>query len=206
MKLLYSLFAVFIASTCFAQIGVPALASNRIIQKYQTFDRLQKIENGDPNRLEALWNYFTASYTFESNIESNLTPEKLLNVYHFDVYQFENQRLENESYTFQLNKSVSITLLPKQVVLTSIAPYDIEELVHGIPARPIPLWTASTFSPDNFQAYKEKIWEWAKDFPEEYLTLTADPSIVHVSFNNLSRLDETRRSEILSYPIYFIVD
>ncbi len=189
-----------------AQISPSDIAANRIVQKYHDFSHLTKIHESDQARLHYFWNYLSASYTFQGSSDVSMTLDQLMNVLHFDVYEFEKLRLDNESYTFHYKNQVSITLLSKNSMQFVLGGYTINELLFELPARALPMWTATQFTNADFENYKEQLWDWAKDFPELYLELTSDTSIPHVRFNELANWPMERKTAFLSNSIYFIID
>ena len=76
-----------LSSVAFAQTNYSTIASNRIIQKHHLPERLAKIAQIDPVRLQVLWNYFTTSYTYAVN-ETGISVQELLNIHHFDVSEY----------------------------------------------------------------------------------------------------------------------
>lgn len=170
MKALYLLLCLSISISCavFAQTDYSVIASNRMVQKHQKPERLQKINQIDPQRLQILWNYFSASFTFNST-ETGISVKELLNIQHFDVSEFEHLRQPNEPVQFIYRGSISITLKSGVELNTLLQGYNLNALLNELPERPFPTWTSYTFSETDFQSYKEQVWSWARDYPEEYL-------------------------------------
>lgn len=207
MKALYLLLC---ASTClscvvFAQTDYSVIGSNRMVQKHQKPEKLQKINQIDPQRLQVLWNYFSASFTFNS-AETGISVQELLNIQHFDVSEYEYLRQAGEPVQFIYRGSISITLKSGAELNNLLQGYDLNALLNELPERPFPTWTSNTFSEADFQSYKEKVWDWARDYPEAYMQLTSDNNRLHVSFNELKTIDEVRRIQILTESNYLIID
>lgn len=191
-------------SSAFCQTSFREIASNRIIQKYQSQGQLEKIAALDSTRIQTLWNYFTASFTFTTE-EQNLDVAKLLNIYHFDVYAVEAQRDMNNPVSFTFHDNVTITLLPGSSLNQLLGSYNLVDLVEKIPPRPFPTWTAQAFTDVEFQAYKEKVWDWARDYPTEYLAYTSNPAVVHIKYKELKEVSTEKRNQILEGN-YLIID
>lgn len=189
-----------------AQTDFKTIASNRMVQKFHSQENLQKIKNSDPNRLEALWNYISNSFTFTDSDESDLSIHRLLNIYHFDISQYESYRQQSENASFIFRGTTSITLKSTTELNQLIAPYTIQELLHELPQRAFPTWTSSTFHDSDFELYKQNVWDWARDFPEAYIQLTADTSRTHIRFEELKTLDPIKRTTLLNQAEYIIVD
>lgn len=189
-----------------AQTEFKTIASNRIVQKFQTQENLQKIKDSDPIRLEALWNYISNSFVFTDSEEQDLSIQKLLNIYQFDITQYEYYRQQSESAQFIFRGTTSITLKSTSELNQLIAPYTIQELLYELPQRAFPTWTSSTFNDSDFELYKQKVWDWARDFPEEYIQLTADLNRTHIRFEELKTLDPIKRITLLNQADYIIVD
>lgn len=187
------------AQTPFEQIG-----KNRIIQKYHTAERLKKIQDADPLRLQALWDYFTQSFTFSSDLEG-MTIDRLLNEFHFNVYSIEHLRSADKEVIYE-HRGVLITLKTTGEITSLLHGYSVNSLVREIPYRSFPTWTSTTFSEDDFNQYKQLVWDWAKDFPEAYLTLTSDPSIRHIRFQEISAMTSEKQVQLLLNGPYIIID
>jgi hypothetical protein len=207
MKALYLLLCVSTSISCavFSQTDYSVIASNRMVQKHQKPERLQKINQIDPQRLQVLWNYFSSSFSFNS-AETGISVKELLNIQHFDITEYEHLRQPNEPVQFIYRGSISITLKSGAELNTLLQGYDLNALINELPERPFPTWTSYTFSESDFQSYKETVWDWARDYPEAYLQLTSDNNRLHVSFNELKTMDDVRRNQILTEWNYLIID
>lgn len=195
-----------ISGGAFAQTSYVTIASNRMIQKHQLPERIKKIAQIDPVRLQVLWNYFANSFSFNSD-ETGITVEELLNIQHFDITEFEYLRQSNAPVQLVYRESIQITLKSGAELNQLLQGYNLDELVNELPERAFPLWTGGTeFSESNFQFYKEQVWDWAKDYPTAYLQLTSDENRIHIHFDDLKALDETRRASLLNSSSYLIID
>lgn len=207
MKALYLLLCLFLglSGITFAQNNYPTIASNRIIQKHHLPERISKIAQIDPVRLQVLWNYFTASFTF-SNSETGISVEELLNIQHFDVTEYEHLRQANTSVQFIYRSSISITLKSTAELNNLLQGYNLTELVNELPMRPFPVWTSTNFTNSDFESYKEQVWDWARDYPSAYLQLTSDTGRLHIRFNEWKNFEDARRTQILNELTYLIID
>lgn len=207
MKTLYLLLCLSASSfsTLFSQTDYSVIASNRMIQKHQLPERIQKIAQIDPTRLQVLWNYFSASFSFNS-AETGISVQELLNIQHFDVSEHEHLRQVNEPVQFIYRGSIVITLKSGVELNNLLQGYNLSSLISELPERDFPAWTSYTFSETDFQAYKEEVWDWAKDYPAAYLQLTSDSNRMHVSFQELKTMDDARRTQLLSELNYLIID
>jgi hypothetical protein len=176
-----------------------------MVQKHQKPERIRKIAQIDPQRLQVLWDYFSASFSFNSN-ETGISVQELLNIQHFDVSEYEYLRQPNESVQFIYRGSISITLKSGTELNNLLQGYDLNSLINGLPERPFPTWTSTTFSEADFQSYKENVWDWARDYPDAYLQLTSDNNRLHVSFKEFKTMDDVRRTQILTEWNYLIID
>lgn len=206
MKTLYLLLCFSVSfGTIYAQTDYSVIASNRMIQKHHLPGRIQKIAQIDPQRLQVLWNYFTESFSFNSS-ETGISVKELLNIQHFDVFEFEHLRQEDQTVQFVYRSSIVITLKSKAELTNLLQGYDLNSLIHELPARPFPVWTSYTFSESDFRAYKEQVWDWARDYPADYLQITADTGRLHIRFEEFQAMEETRRTQILTESNYLIID
>lgn len=204
MKLLLLLLAVYCIQPFWSQTPYATIASNRIVQVYHNPTELAKIVHLDENRVQALWNYLSASFTFTS--AENLSLEELMNSSHFDVYAFESQRAETQPVDILFKGSVNITLKSRQETESLLLGYNLADLLFAIPVSPFPLWVSATYSDVDFQEYKETIWKWAADYPQEYLAHTSDPDILHIRFADWQYLVPARKNPLLASGQYIIVD
>lgn len=207
MKSLYLLLCVsaVIAGNLFAQTNYSTIASNRIIQKHHLPERISKIAQIDPGRIQVLWNYFSNSFSFSAP-ESGFTIEELLNIQHFDVSEYEYLRQDNASVQFIFRGSIQITLKSGQELNALLQGYDLYSLLHELPSRPFPGWESPNFTESDFEHYKEQVWDWARDYPEAYLQLTADVNRMHIRFHEWQHLEDSRRMQILTGMNYLIID
>lgn len=206
MKTLYLLLCVFLglSNITFAQTSYATIGSNRMIQKHHKPERISKIAQIDPVRLQVLWNYFTTSFTFSSS-ETGISVEELLNIQHFDVTEYEHLRQANTSAQF-IYRGISITLKSTAELNNILQGYNLTELVNELPMRPFPVWTSTNFTNSDFENYKEQVWDWARDYPSAYLQLTSDTSRMHIRFDEWKNLEDARRTQILNQLTYLIID
>ncbi|MNV18920.1 hypothetical protein D3C71_1097600 [compost metagenome] len=207
MKTLHLLLGLISGSftVAFAQTNYATIASNRMIQKHHLPERIAKIAEIDPNRLQVLWNYFTTSYTY-SNSEAGISVEELLNIHHFDVSEYEHLRQNNTTVQFVFRGSIQITLKSSSELNNLLQGYNLNSLVNELPARPFPQWTSLSFSESDFQNYKERVWDWAKDYPAAYLQITSNINRLHIRFDEWKNLADPRRNIILTEMDYLIID
>ena len=192
-------------SAIFSQTNYSVIASNRMVQKHQHPERIKKIAEIDPVRLQVLWNYFSASFSFSSS-ETGISVQELLNIQHFDITEYEHLREANQPVQFIYRGSISITLKSGAELNNLLQGYDLNSLLTEIPERLFPTWTSYTFSEEDFQSYKETVWNWARDYPAAYLQITSDPNRLHIRFDEFKTMDDLRRSQVLTQLNYLIVD
>lgn len=188
----------------FSQTSFKDIASNRIIQKYHNQQQLEKIATLDDTRLQTLYSYFTASFSF-SSLDNSVDINKLLNIYHFDVYSFENLRDPENPVSFTFHDNITVTLLAGSQLTQLLGGYALTDLIEKIPNRPFPSWTAQTFTESDFKSYKEQVWDWARDYPQDYLTLTSDAAVRHISFSELVATTAEKRTQLLTGQ-YIVVE
>jgi hypothetical protein len=176
-----------------------------MVQKHHHPSKIKKIAEIDPARLQVLWNYFSASFTFSSN-GTDLSVRELLNIQHFDVTEYEYLRQANTSVQFIYRNSIQITLKSGNELNNLLQGYNLDELLNELPPRPFPQWTSSNFTDSDFQIYKEQVWDWARDYPAAYLQLTSDTNRLHIRFTEWKDLEPTKRTQILNELNYLIVD
>jgi hypothetical protein len=207
MKTLTLLLCVFlgVSYSSIAQTPYSTIASNRIIQKHHHPSKIETIHRLDSARLEVLWQYFSNSFSFETN-GTPITVQELMNIQQFDITEFEHLRQQNTTAHVMYRNSISITLKSINDLQVLLQGYDLNELVNKVPQRPFPLWTSGQFTALDFENYKKEVWAWAKDYPEEYLQITADPNYLHIHFQDFKDLDNSRRSQILNQQLYLIID
>jgi hypothetical protein len=208
MKYFYSkiLFFVFLFFSFHssAQVEFKQVASNRIIQKHRTENQLKKIQESDPLRLQTLYAYFTKSFTFTVSTGEEISLEKLMNIYHFDINEYEMLRLENVPHSFIYKDKFVITLLSSVELSQLLNGYNLTELLNSIPARPFPTFVSTGNIDQDFQNYKEKVWDWARDFPTKYQEFTSSESVKHIRFSDYLQMSEEKRALVTQEPHLFI--
>ncbi len=193
-----------LSSMALAQANYSTIASNRIIQKHHLPERIAKIAQIDPVRLQVLWKYFSESYSFAS--ETGISTLELLNIHHFDVSEYESLRQSDAEVQFIFRGSIQITLKSGNELNNLLQGYELSSLIKELPLRPFPQWTSPNFTESDFQNYKEQVWDWAKDYPEAYLQVTANTNRLHIRFDEWKNLPDSRRTIILNEMDYLITD
>lgn len=192
------------SSMTLAQTNYSTIASNRIIQKHHLPERIAKIAQIDPVRLQVLWKYFTESYTFAN--ETGISIRELLNIHHFDISEYETLRQNDAEVQFIFRGSIQITLKSGNELNNLLQGYELNSLINELPLRPFPQWTSPDFTESDFRNYKEQVWDWAKDYPEAYLQITSNTNRLHIRFDEWKNLPDPRRAIILSEMNYLITD
>ncbi len=188
-----------------AQVEFKQIASNRMIQKHRTENQLKKIQESDPLRLQTLYAYFTNSFTFTVSTGEEISLEKLMNSYHFDINEYEMLRLENGPHSFIYKDKFVITLLSSVELSQLLNGYNLTELLNSIPARPFPTFVSTGNIDQDFQNYKEKVWDWARDFPTEYQEFTSSESVKHIRFSDYLQMSEEKRA-LVTQGTYLFID
>ncbi len=193
-----------LSSITLAQTNYSTIASNRIIQKHHLPERIAKIAQIDPIRLQVLWKYFSESYTFSN--ETGISIQELLNIHHFDVSEYESLRQNDAEVQLIYRGSIQITLKSGNELNSLLQGYELNALINELPLRPFPQWTSPNFTESDFQSYKEQVWDWAKDYPEAYLQITSNTNRLHIRFDEWKNLADSRRIIILNEMDYLITD
>lgn len=188
-----------------AQVEFKQVASNRMIQKHRNENQLKKIEESDPLRLQTLYAYFTNSYTFTVTTDEEISLEKLMNIYHFDINEFEMNRLESMPSSFLYKDKFLITLKSKEELTLLLNGYALNELLTSLPQRSFPSFISTGNNEQDFQNYKEKVWDWAKDFPSEYQEFTSSESVKHIHFSDYLQMSEGKRV-LVTQGNYLLID
>jgi hypothetical protein len=205
LKLLFA--TVMVSSIGYSQVTLETASRNRILQKYFRQEQLGRMSSYAPERVQQLWDYFANSYTFESSDNPSMDQEYLMNILLFDVFKVEQLRSDSIPVTIQFKQNTQITLKPRILWLAeSGIQIPIEQLVHSMPERPFPVWTSSSYTQTDFEAYKKLVWGWAQDFPEQYLLMSSNMSYPHVRFEEFISMDLDRQQAILNAPVYFLID
>jgi hypothetical protein len=188
-----------------AQVEFKQVASNRVIQKHRTENQLKKIEESDPLRLQTLYAYFTNSFTFTVTTDEEISLEKLMNIYHFDINEFEMSRLESMPSSFLYKDKFLITIKSKEELSILLNGYELNELLTSLPQRSFPSFINTGNNEQDFQNYKVKVWDWAKDFPEEYQEFTSSESVKHIRFSDYLQMSEGKRA-LVTQGNYLLID
>lgn len=209
MKYLYStisfIVCLFFTMNIRAQVAFNQIASNRMIQKYRTEDQLRKINSSDAVRLQTIYAYFTSSFTFSVTTDEEISIEKLTNIYHFDVNEFEALRQASTTHSFIFKEKFVITLKSTADLNVLLNGYELAELLHSLPSRPFPTFINSGNLEQDFVSYKEKVWDWARDFPTEYQELTSSETVKHIRFTDYLQMNEEKRIQV-TQGNYLLID
>lgn len=153
--------------------------------------------------------YFYASFEV-SNLNCDtcvIDKTKLFNVHLFDVSEFESQRLQDESVTIVFKQRFSITLHSLEQVDDALDGKSIAELLTYTTPRPFPVWEEVTGDDDqDYALYKEKVYDWARDFPFQYRAMTNSPDLFKLSIKSFKELVPMRREVLLNMELYLIID
>lgn len=208
MKYLYSTISLtvilFFSFLSNAQVDFNQIASNRTIQKYRNENQLRKINEADPIRLQTIYSYFTSTFTYTVTTGEEISIETLTNIYHFDVNEFEFLRQANAPHSFIFKEKFVITLQSISDLNALLNGYELPSLLNSLPLRPFPTFINSGNLEQDFQSYKEKVWDWARDFPNEYQALTSSESVKHIRFSDYLQMNEEKRTTVTQGNYLFI--
>jgi hypothetical protein len=193
-------------NSCFSQVEFKLIAQNRIIQKHFNEVSLRKIEVADANRLQTLYSYFTQSFVYTVDTDEDISIKTLLDVFHFDISEFESLRIQSANYTFKFKEKFSITLYSKDYLTSLLNGYDRLDLISKLPARTFPLFVSTGNMNLDFQNYKKLVWDWAKDFPQEYQEYCSTESVIHIRITDFSSMSTEKRALVTASGNYLLID
>jgi hypothetical protein len=84
--------------------------------------------------------------------------------------------------------------------------YDQIELISQIPLRPFPLFSSTNNLDSDYKAYKIRVWEWAKDFPQEYQAFCSSESIIHIRITDFSSMSAEKQALVTASGNYLLID
>ena len=113
-------------------------------------------------------------------------------------------RLDDVNYSFHY-KEYTITLYPKNVVYSQLEGLSPSELVNYIAPRDFPTFELTNDDSAQYLDYKEKVYAWAKDFPEAYRTMTNSEDLLKISIRDFSLLDESRKEIVLNNSAGYLI-
>jgi hypothetical protein len=183
--------------------------NTRILSKHIKAEKLEEIKNTSSEVYNKIMYYFYASFEV-SNLNCDtcaIDKTKLFNVHLFDVSEFEDQRLQNEAVTIVFKQRFTITLHSLTQVDDQLDGKSIAELLAHTNPRPFPVWEEVTGDDDqDYTLYKERVYDWARDFPFQYRALTNSPDLFKLSIQNFKALTSSRREMVLNMDSYLIID
>lgn len=201
----FSLF--FFASN--AQNSYDANQLNRAILREFNGEQLQTFMDTDPQRLEKITLYFNESFHVEDYTCSECPVDytDLFNISLFNVYDYEEERLDDHESSIIFKDKYLITLLSKSdlnTMLDGITPF---ELINGLPERLFPSWTSTTSNNLDFENYKTEVIDWSNDFPKQFLAIKKSPNVLKMRFSQFAEMTSDEKNAVLSFPGgYIIVD
>lgn len=205
-----SLLFVFLllGSSIISQTAIEELGKNRTVIKYYPGFLLHEIDAAEPDKIDLIRYYFTESFivTDLSCSDCRVDFDEFFNYYLFDVSQFENLRLQQAQNTFVFKEKFEVTLVSLDDVLVNLNGTLPADLLHLRVSRPFPEWNDTGNGMDDYAKYKNEVMKWARDFPEEYRTLTSG-SLLKVRINDFLSLSPERKTSVLTHPDgYLLID
>ena len=170
--------------------------------------RWNHIFENSPEVYTAINYYFKESFEVEMLNCSECTVDfsVLFNIDLFDVYAYESQRLDDENFTFD-HKQYIITLLPKSTVYPQLQGLLPTELVNYVAPRDFPIFQLTNDDYAHYLEYKQQVYAWAKDFPEQYRTMTSADNLLKISIRDFADLAAERKAVVLNHSDgYLIID
>ena len=181
---------------------------NRVIVRHYNPAQWEHIWNYAPDMYTAINYYFKESFEVEmaNCLECPVDYEILYNIDLFDVYAHESQRLDDVTFAFDFKQYI-ITLLPKNEVYPQLQGLIPTELVNYIAPRDFPTFELTNDDYAEYLEYKERVYAWAKDFPEQYRTMTNSGNLLRISIRDFADLAVERKSLVLNHADgYLIID
>lgn len=214
MNAIYSKWAVLLLfSTTFlfgnSQNVLDTPSLNRSMLKYFSGVELQEIAVENPQKMTELVYYFTQSFDVEfvNCASCPIDYHIFFNRDLFNIYEHENKRLNNDAFEFVYRDIYKITLKGSLVMMSNLNGSTPTDLVNYISPRVFPSWEEMGDVNIAYTTYKEKVYAWAKDYPEAYRTMTNSPDLVKVSIVVFRNLTEERKQYIMNSPNgYLIID
>ena len=209
MKLFLTTFFISIFSLSFGQSTSNFQNDlNRILVRHYTPAQWELIGEHSPEVYGAINYYFKESFEVEmaNCSECTVDYEVLYNIDLFDVYAQESKRLDDVNFTFDY-KQYTITLLSKDVVYSQLQGLAPSDLINYIAPRDFPTFELTNDDYKEYLKYKERVYAWAKDFPEQYRAMTNSENFVKISIRDFSELAVERKSLVLNHADgYLIID
>jgi hypothetical protein len=173
---------------------------NRIFAMHFTTAQLESTYENDSEIYAATNYYFKESFGFVlTGCETcPVNINDLINNKLFDAYEHESLRLEDISYSFEY-KDYTITLFPKDVVYNQLEGLSPTELVSYVAPRDFPSFELTNDDAAEYLVYKDKVYAWAKDFPEAYRTMTNSENLLKISIRDFSVMNEERKLLVLNH-------
>lgn len=211
MKATTTLIFIFISLNflLYSQNAFDSLRYNRAALRYFSANEINDWQQQNSDHYGKLHYYFTESFTAEL-IDCSECPvdyTNLVNIDLFNIYEIESQRHLSDVTQFSFKGKYIIHLKPvseMSAVLDGVSP---AELITRRAPREFPEWDDSGNIQNDYLEYKERVYKWARDFPEEYRSLTQSNDLLKISINEFKSYSEDRRSAIFLNPGgYLIID
>lgn len=199
---------VLLAPSAIAQPVLNDPLQNRALHKLLTGAEIQTIQDTNPEFLDRIHQYLTASFDCEyiDCSECPVDPERFYNHDLFNVFEYEYLR-SADAVTFEYRGKYLITLHPLAQLyeLTQgITPY---ELIHGVALRPLPEWVSTGNDAADLVTYKAELLAWRNDFPKEFAALLHAPTLSRIRFTQFQHMSPEQRASLSTLENgYLIID
>lgn len=181
---------------------------NRIFAKHYTSAQLESTFENSPEIYSAINYYFKESFGFVMT-DCQACPvdiDELINNKIFDVYEHESLRLDVDNYSFAY-KDYTITLFPKSIVYPQLDGLLPSEIISYIAPRDFPTFALTNDDNVEYADYTKRVYAWAKDFPEQYRTMTNSENLLKISIRDFALMGESRKAVVLNNAGgYLIID
>jgi hypothetical protein len=182
---------------------------NRIISRHYNPIQLDNIWNHAPDVYTALNYYFKESFEVEmaNCSECEVDLHYFFNNDLFDVYEHESNRLDDVNFSFTYKEVYTVILLPKNDVYPLLQGLLPTELVNYVAPRDFPTFQLTNDDYAHYMEYKQQVYAWAKDFPEQYRAITSASDLLKISIRAFADLTDDRKSALLNHAGgYLIID
>lgn len=202
-KIQCSLLIVLTSYLAFGQ-SPSELGKFRHIIKYYPGNNLYDLANTS-GALSAIDYYFNHSYSVNDQACESCPLDSIhfYNTLLFDIREFEHNRLQSEVATIEY-KGFSIGLEPIDVVQAQLGNFTIDQLGELRAMRPLPKFNYTGNLEADYAKYHELLDRWARDFPENYRTLTSSSELIKLRLELYPTLSDERK-EYLDSVDYIII-
>ena len=205
------IFITFLVVSCsvLAQNPVNDPYNHRIIVREISTPVLKSMESNNPVKFEQIKYYYSQSFSAEL-IDCSSCPIDyfdLFNLNLFNVKDYEDQREELSSVSFEFNDKYTITLYSKKAVELAYSDIrtEIETALAASLNSSLPSYVITGDTISDYQNYKTALLQYQSDFPEDYQLLISRTGFLTISIEEFNPLPPNKKTAFINNAKGYVI-